>query len=88
MVRGVRAAARRAGHNRIRRRGRYSALINGKYDSILPVATAQDPFFQRLGTPAADKRHVVLDAGHSVETPETHTALLKAVLDWLDKYLQ
>ena len=63
-------------------------MVNGKYDSILPTATAQEPFFRQLGTPAAHKRRVVLDAGHTVTTPETHNALLKEVLDWLDKYLR
>jgi dipeptidyl aminopeptidase/acylaminoacyl peptidase len=63
-------------------------MVNGKYDSILPTTTAQEPFFQQLGTPAAHKRRVVLDAGHTVTTPETHNALLKEVLDWLDKYLR
>ena len=63
-------------------------MVNGRYDSILPTATAQEPFFAQLGTPAADKRRVVLDAGHTVTTPETHNALLKEVLDWLDKYLR
>jgi dipeptidyl aminopeptidase/acylaminoacyl peptidase len=34
-----------------------------------------------------EQRRVVLDAGHTVSTPETHHALLKEVLDWWDKYL-
>jgi eukaryotic-like serine/threonine-protein kinase len=62
-------------------------MVNGKYDSILPAATAQEPMFQQLGTPTADKRRIIVDSGHSVMTPETQNALIKAVLDWFDKYL-
>ena len=38
-----------------------------------------------LGTPAADKRHVVLDTPHDVS--EQRSELVKAVLAWLDQYL-
>jgi hypothetical protein len=38
-----------------------------------------------LGTPAGEKEHVVLDTPHDVT--EQRPALVKAVLDWLDKYL-
>ena len=38
-----------------------------------------------LGTPTADKRHVVLEASHDVTTERT--ALVHEVLAWLDKYL-
>jgi eukaryotic-like serine/threonine-protein kinase len=38
-----------------------------------------------LGTPARDKRHVVLDTPHDVT--EQRPQLVKAVLDWLDHYL-
>ena len=62
-------------------------MVNGKYDSILPAATAQEPMFQQLGTPTADKRRVVVDSGHTVMTPETQNTLIKAVLDWFDRYL-
>jgi hypothetical protein len=38
-----------------------------------------------LGSPEADKRHVILETPHDVtaQRPE----LVKTVLDWLDKYL-
>jgi eukaryotic-like serine/threonine-protein kinase len=62
-------------------------MVNGKYDAILPPATAQEPMFQQLGTAPADKRRVVVDSGHSVMTPETQNAVIRAVLDWFDKYL-
>ena len=38
-----------------------------------------------LGTPSADKKHVVLEASHDVTTERT--ALVHEVLAWLDKYL-
>jgi eukaryotic-like serine/threonine-protein kinase len=62
-------------------------MVNGKYDSILPVATAQEPMFQQLGTDPADKRRIVVDSGHAVMTPETQNAVIRAVLDWFEKYL-
>jgi eukaryotic-like serine/threonine-protein kinase len=62
-------------------------MVNGRYDSILPVESAQEPMFQRLGTPDADKRRVVLDSGHSVAVPEVRNLMIREVLDWLDRYL-
>lgn len=38
-----------------------------------------------LGTPTADKQHVVLEASPDVTTERT--ALVHDVLAWLDKYL-
>jgi len=40
--------------------------------------------FDLLGTPAADKRHVIFETGHAVVTIQP---MIKEVLDWLDKYL-
>jgi len=60
-------------------------MVNGRYDYTFPVDTAQDPLFQMLGTPAADKSHVILDTPHDVT--EKKPQLIEAVLDWLDKYL-
>lgn len=39
-------------------------MLNGRHDTVFPYATHQVPFFQRLGTPDDQKRHVVWDAGH------------------------
>ncbi len=58
-------------------------MLNGKYDHYFPLETSQKPFFALLGTPAADKRHVVYEGGHQV----TRTMLLSETLTWLDKYL-
>ncbi|MGC1157185.1 MAG: protein kinase [Acidobacteriaceae bacterium] len=60
-------------------------MVNGRYDYTFPPETSQDPLFRMLGTPAADKRHVVLDTPHDVS--EQRSELVKAVLAWLDQYL-
>jgi len=60
-------------------------MVNGRYDFTFPVEAAQNPFFAMLGTPAADKRHVILDTPHDVT--EQRTMLTKTVLDWLDHYM-
>jgi eukaryotic-like serine/threonine-protein kinase len=60
-------------------------MVNGKDDYVFSVARSQNPLFRMLGTPEADKRHVVLDTPHDVT--EERPRLVKAVLDWLDKYL-
>ncbi len=39
--------------------------------------------FRALGTSIGDKRHVLLDSGH---TPP-NDLLIKETLDWLDRYL-
>ena len=58
-------------------------MLNGKYDFFFPSATAQEPFFKRLGTPAADKKYILYEGGHDVP----RTELIKESLAWLDKYL-
>lgn len=58
-------------------------MLNGRYDFYFPVETSQRPYFERLGTPAADKAWKVYDGSHSVPT----TQLVKESLAWLDRYL-
>ena len=58
-------------------------MINGRYDFEIPFETCQQPFFHLLGTPAADKRQVVLESGHGLP----YTPWFKETLDWLDHYL-
>jgi tRNA A-37 threonylcarbamoyl transferase component Bud32/dienelactone hydrolase len=58
-------------------------MLNGRDDFFFPLETSQVPFFQRLGTPAADKKHLVYDGGHDVP----RTELIKETLAWFDKYL-
>jgi dienelactone hydrolase len=60
-------------------------MVNGKYDFTFSLEKAQNPLFRMLGSPAADKRHVVLDTPHDVT--ERRTELVPEVLGWLDKYL-
>ncbi len=60
-------------------------MVNGRYDYAFSLDRAQNPLFAMLGTPAADKRHLVLDTPHDVT--EQRPQLVKAVLDWLDLYL-
>jgi eukaryotic-like serine/threonine-protein kinase len=59
-------------------------MVNGREDFDLPYSTAQLPLFRMLGTPAADKRHVVLEGGHLPPRPQD---VYKEILDWLDRYL-
>ena len=58
-------------------------MVNGRYDHFVPFESSQLPFFRLLGTPEADKRHVVHESGHSVLGKD----LIRESLDWLDKYL-
>ena len=53
-------------------------MVNGRYDYTFPVQTAQDPLFRMLGTPPADKRHVILETPHDVT--QDRPALVKEVL--------
>lgn len=57
-------------------------MINGRYDFFFPVESSQDPMFRLLGTPAADKRHVVVEGSHEVP----RAVLIREVLSWLDRY--
>jgi len=59
-------------------------MVNGREDFDLPFATAQVPMFRMLGTPAADKRHVVFEGGHIPTHPQEW---IKVILDWLDDHL-
>lgn len=43
------------------------------------------PMFAQLGTPPAAKSHVILDTAHDVT--EDRARLVKAMLDWLNRYL-
>ena len=58
-------------------------LISGRYDYMFPLEETQVPFMELLATPAEDKRHVVLDAGHA---PLPRLPLMNETLAWLDKY--
>jgi cephalosporin-C deacetylase-like acetyl esterase len=56
-------------------------LVDGRYDVFFPLEL-QNVMFRFLGTPQRDKRHAVLEGGH---TPP-YDQMVKEILDWLDKY--
>ena len=58
-------------------------MLNGDYDYVFPLETAQKPLFDLLGTPPQYKRHVVFDAGHGVPRDPQ----IRETLAWLDRYL-
>ncbi len=60
-------------------------LVNGRYDVVFPLEVCQEPLFRVLATPAADKKHVLLETGHGLY-PYRHI-MIREVLAWLDKYL-
>jgi formylglycine-generating enzyme required for sulfatase activity len=57
-------------------------MIDGRYDFYFPVTTSQLPMFRLLGTPAADKRHVIEEGSHFVP----RVRLIQEALAWLDRY--
>ena len=58
-------------------------MLNGRYDAIEPLNSAQLPMLQFFGSPAGQKRHVVYDSGHSLPRNEA----IKEILNWLDEHL-
>ena len=60
-------------------------MMNGRYDFTFSLDRAQIPFFKMLGTPEADKKHVVFDTPHDIS--QEPARLASEVLGWLDKYL-
>jgi DNA-binding winged helix-turn-helix (wHTH) protein/predicted esterase len=59
-------------------------MLNGEFDFLLPVETAQRPMFELFGAQPQDKRYVTFATGHAVVTVQP---MIKEILDWLDKYL-
>jgi predicted esterase len=57
-------------------------LLTGEFDSTAPLENARR-YFELLGTPASDKKHVVEPGGHFVPREQ----LVRETLDWLDRYL-
>ena len=58
-------------------------MLNGRYDPIENLETAQIPMFRLLGTPQAHKRHMVYETFHGLPRND----FIKETLDWLDRYL-
>jgi dienelactone hydrolase len=61
-------------------------MLNGDQDFIFPVQTSQLPLFQTLGTPAADKRHVLYPGGHEIFATQ-RSQIIQEIVGWLDRYL-
>ena len=60
-------------------------LINGRHDLYYPHDASQLRMFELLGSARADKNHVVFDEeGHTLTD---RPAVMREVLDWLDRYL-
>lgn len=57
--------------------------INGRDDFINPLEENQKVMFRLFATPAKDKRHVVLNSGHSVPRAD----IMRETIPWLDHYL-
>jgi dienelactone hydrolase len=58
-------------------------MLNGREDFTFPVEESQQPMFRLLGTPNADKQHVLYDGGHVFPFARVQ----KDSLEWLDRYL-
>ena len=61
-------------------------MLNGDEDFIFPLQTTQRPLHEGLGTPAADKKHVLFPGGHEISTT-MRSQIIQEVVGWLDKYL-
>lgn len=57
-------------------------LVNGRNDLTMSYEEMQRPFFEALGTPDADKRHISLDSGH---LPPGYTELSRHLVQWIDR---
>jgi predicted esterase len=60
-------------------------MLNGRYDFTFPPELCQQPLYRTLGTPAADKKYVLVDSAHDVANRRTE--VVREILDWLDRYL-
>jgi dienelactone hydrolase len=58
-------------------------VFSGDLDTTFPLETAAKPFFDLLGTPAADKQQIIIPGGHTVLT----TTQARRTLEFLDHRL-
>ena len=58
-------------------------MLNGRFDSVFPLESSQEPMYRLLGTPKDQKRHVVYETGHDLP----RAGIIRETLDWLDRYL-
>ena len=61
-------------------------MLNGDQDFIFPLQTSQRPLFQALGTPSADKKHVLYPGGHEIFVTQ-RSQIVQEVVGWLDRYV-
>jgi predicted esterase len=57
-------------------------VLSGRYDSVFPYETSQQPFLRLPGTPAADKKQILFEGGHFL--PRTN--MVAESLRWFDEY--
>jgi eukaryotic-like serine/threonine-protein kinase len=60
-------------------------MLNGRFDAIEPVETAQRPLFELLGTPKDQKKWVVFEDDHAM--PAHINELSREAMAWLDLYV-
>ena len=58
-------------------------LVWGALASTLALVLDFVPLFDLLGTPAADKRHVIFETGHALPLSDVG----REMLPWLERYL-
>jgi len=59
-------------------------MLNGRYDLVFDLETSQRPLLQLFGASPANKKLVLLEAGHAMVG---FPAATRESLDWLDRYL-
>jgi dienelactone hydrolase len=59
-------------------------MLNGRYDLVLDLETSQRPLLQLFGASPANKKLVLLEAGHAMVG---FLATTRESLEWLDRYL-
>jgi dienelactone hydrolase len=57
--------------------------FSGELDALFPLESNAKPFFDRLGTPDADKEQIIIPGGHTVLT----TTQARKTLEFLDQRL-
>ena len=60
-------------------------MINGRYDRLLPLESAQRGLLRWLGTPEDHKKMVLFDVGHA--PPRPRNRVIREVLTWADQVL-
>ena len=58
-------------------------MLNSELDNLVPLESAAKPFFEQLGTPAENKRQIIVPGGHFVP----QDVLIRETLKWYDELL-